>query len=438
MNLIKINTKFFSSTIDQALLKKASGFLDNLKNKTCLGNEWIGWWDYPLIKGKDLVSEILSWKASLDIDYDTVVVIGIGGSYLGTRTVYRALNNAYSSKDIRMVYLGNNMSETEAYQIIEYIKEHSPIVNVISKSGTTTEPAVAFRIVREIMEKKYGTEGAKKRIIATTDPKKGALRELSLEKGYKMFEVPSDIGGRFSVLSSVGLVPLALGGFDIKSLMDGAFSYFEDIKDGDQNPLVYAVCRYLAYSKMKKNIEILSYNDSKLNLLIEWWKQLFGESEGKSSLGLFPVGLCLTTDLHSLGQFVQDGTRCMMETFINFSDKPKIKIPESNLTSDGLSYLEGKSVLDVNRAAMEATLLAHSDGKVPCLTMNIDAPLSESTLGAVFVFFEVSCAISAAFLGVNPFDQPGVEAYKKNLFAILGKPGFEDKTEELKQRLSNK
>ena len=438
MNLIKVGTKFFSQTVDSSLLAKARQSLENLKEKKCLGSEWTGWWNYPQEKGYSLVDEILNWKKNLGVDYDCVVVIGIGGSYLGTRTVYRALNNAYSSKDIRMVYLGNNMSETEMSQIIAYIKEHSPIVNVISKSGTTTEPAVAFRIVREILEERYGEDGAKKRIIATTDPARGALRELSVSKGYKTFEVPSDIGGRFSVLSAVGLVPLALGGFDIAALMKGAGSYFEDIVKGDTNALVYACCRYLAYSKLNKNIEILSYSDSKLNLLIEWWKQLFGESEGKSGKGLFPVGLCLTTDLHSLGQFVQDGTRCMMETFISFNDKAKVKIPVSAQSTDGLSYLEGSSVARVNRAASDATLLAHSDGKVPCLTLDIDGPLSETTLGAIFVFFEVACAVSAAFLGVNPFDQPGVEAYKKNLFAILGKPGYENQTAELTQRLGSK
>ncbi len=438
MNLIKVGTKFFGESVDSSLLDRGNEAIKNLEEKTCLGSEWTGWWNYPKEKGYALVEEILEWKKSLKLDYDCVVVIGIGGSYLGTRTVYRALNNAYSSSDIRMVYLGNNMSETEMGQILSYIETHSPVVNVISKSGTTTEPAVAFRIVRESLEKKYGLEGAKKRIIATTDPNKGALRELSLAKGYKMFEVPSDIGGRFSVLSAVGLVPLALGGYDIASLMKGAGSYFEDIKNGDTNVLIYACSRYLAYSKLNKNIEILSYSDSKLNLLIEWWKQLFGESEGKSGKGLFPVGLCLTTDLHSLGQFVQDGTRCMMETFISFKDKPSIQIPQSAMSPDGLTYLEKTYVSTVNQAASDATLLAHSDGGVPCLSLNIDAPLSESTLGAIFIFFEVACAISASFLEVNPFDQPGVEAYKKNLFAILGKPGYEDQTASLKQRLNSK
>ncbi len=438
MNLIKVGTKFFGESVDSSLLDRAKLAVKNLEEKTCLGSEWTGWWNYPKEKGYILVDEILDWKKNLKLDYDCVVVIGIGGSYLGTRTVYRALNNAYSSSDIRMVYLGNNMSETEMGQILEYIEAHSPVVNVISKSGTTTEPAVAFRIVRESLEKKYGLDGAKQRIIATTDPNKGALRELSLAKGYKMFEVPSDIGGRFSVLSAVGLVPLALGGYDIASLMKGAGSYFEDIKNGDTNALVYACSRYLAYSKLNKNIEILSYSDSKLNLLIEWWKQLFGESEGKSGKGLFPVGLCLTTDLHSLGQFVQDGTRCMMETFISFNDKPSIQIPQSSMSPDGLTYLEKTYVSTVNQAASDATLLAHSDGGVPCLSLNIDAPLSESSLGAIFIFFEVACAISASFLEVNPFDQPGVEAYKKNLFAILGKPGYEDQTASLKQRLNSK
>ena len=451
MGLINLDTKFvfddFKASFPEAL-DIASVKLDELKKKRCPGAEWTGWWNYPKLQGYRLAKEINDWVALNDQDYDTILTIGIGGSYLGTRAVYEALNHQYEilcsqnsqtpPKRPLLLFAGHHLSGRGLRELIDLLHTRNVLVNVISKSGTTTEPAVAFRIIRSALETKYGKNEIRSRIIVTTDPQKGALRQLANEYGYKTFDVPSDIGGRFSVLSAVGLVPLALCKFDIMKMMEGADKIFDELCQNinDHPVLQYASARFIAHTRQKKQIEVLSYSDPKLNQFVEWWKQLFGESEGKNHKGLFPVGLCLTTDLHSLGQYVQDGVRNIFETFLVFKDlKSNITIPTSENNLDELSYLEGKSIEEINHAAMKATKIAHFDGGVPCVEIEAQGEINEFSLGALFAFFESACAVSALMLGLNPFDQPGVEGYKRNLFGLMNKPGFEAIGEKIHSRL---
>ena len=451
--MINLDERFLGNDLGDALDQASSQAVECLKqiqNKECTGAEWTGWYDYPQIYGFNLVDEVKTYVNSLDVAYDLVLVIGIGGSYLGTRAVSSSLQHSYQGivQDDKPIisFLGHHLSETAMIETLDLLDVRHPIVNVISKSGTTTEPSVAFRIVRKYMEDRFGREEASKRIVVTTDKEKGALREVSKEEGYKSFVVPDDIGGRYSVLSAVGIVPLALAKFDVSALMEGAHSIFNELKGDvlESHPVVrYAAARNLAYSDNKR-VEILSYINPKLSYFVEWWKQLYGESEGKDGKGLFPTGLGYTTDLHSLGQYVQEGERNLIETFVHFDDastshrgavEQQLKVPSSSSDLDKLSYLEGKRVNEINYGAMIATKVAHFDGGVPCL--EIKAPrLCEKTIGGLFAFFETSCAISCLMLGVNPFDQPGVEAYKKNLFGLMGRPGYEDLGNELKSRLA--
>lgn len=460
MSMIGFDSRFFSEELRakaHALTADAAAHLEQLRRKACVGSEWTGWFDWPRERGFALAKEITDYTASLDVYCDTVLTIGIGGSYLGTRAVADALSHPYaafvgrSGRNPRrplMIYAGHHVSEASLVEVLDLLEERQPIVNVISKSGTTTEPAVAFRIVRAYMEKRFGKLEAARRIIATTDRKKGALRRLADEAGYKTFEVPDDVGGRYSVLTAVGLVPLALGGFDIQKLLQGADDMFASLRQSDLKGhpvLEYAVHRKAAFDAGYR-VDLMAYAEPRLANIIEWWKQLFGESEGKAGLGLLPAGLAYTTDLHSLGQYVQDGVRHLIETFLTIEEAPsaeslgahaaerRLRVPSASDNIDELGYLEGRFISDVNQAAMVATKVAHFDGGVPCLGLTM-ARLDEENIGALFAFFETACALGGALLGVNPFDQPGVEAYKKNLFGLLGKPGFESLGADLRRRL---
>ncbi len=457
--MIDFDTRFFPQELRsraETLLPAARAALYALRDQTCLGGEFTGWFDWPRRRGQTLWRDVKDYVAKLDVYYDMVLVIGIGGSYLGTRAVADALGHEYgvafakSGKNARrpvLAYAGHHLSEAGLVELLDLLEDRQPLVNIISKSGTTTEPAVAFRVVRSYMEKRFGKTEAARRIIATTDKEKGALRQLADENGYKSFEVPGDVGGRYSVLTAVGLVPLALAGFDAERLLAGADAVFRDLREGDggDHPaLRYAACRMAAYEAGKK-IELLSAGEPKLRNFIEWWKQLFGESEGKDGKGLFPAGLTYTTDLHSMGQYVQEGERTLLETFLLIKHQTatagdgtnverRIRIPHGGGDLDGLAYLEQRFVGEINDAALLGTKLAHADGGVPALSLSIPR-LDEQALGGLFAFFESACGISGALLGVNPYDQPGVEAYKKNLFGLLGKPGFEALGQELRKRL---
>ncbi len=451
MSIIKFNSNYLGSELSnksKEFVPKAINALRELQTKECVGSEWTGWYNLPENFGNSLCDEVTSYVNDIDVMYDTVVVIGIGGSYLGTRAVCEALSHEYAdhvpSKKVKVVYAGHHLSEGGLIELMEFLEHRQPMVNVISKSGTTTEPSVAFRIIKEFMERKFGKEESSKRIVATTDANKGALRELVNVEGYKSFVVPDDVGGRFSVLTAVGLVPLALAGYDIKALMSGANELFMELSRAEENhPVIqYAAARNACYADDKRT-EIFSYINPKLSYIAEWWKQLFGESEGKEGKGLFPASLCFTTDLHSLGQYVQDGVRNIIETFVLIDDesslsesgiKKSMTVPKADSNLDKLQYLEAQSITTINNAAMTATKLAHFDGGVPCMEIKIPA-LDEKSIGALFAFYETSCAVSGAVLGVNPFDQPGVEDYKKNLFALMGRPGYEELANELKERL---
>jgi glucose-6-phosphate isomerase len=448
---ISLDTKMFapegSELIGKAesLVTQTLDCLLDIKDRKCKGSEYVGWYDFPELRGNKLVKEVSEYVDGIKVFYDTVIVIGIGGSYLGTRAVADALSHEYqmllnndsNNKRPLMLYTGHHLSEAGMVELLDVLDSRQPIVNMISKSGTTTEPGVAFRVIRNYIEKRFGKEEASKRIIATTDSEKGALRKLADQQGYKTFEVPDDVGGRFSVLTAVGLVPLALGGYDIKAMMKGADSVFKSLQKTDElenHPLIkYVTHRSAAYNDGKQ-IEILSTAEPKMRNTIEWWKQLFGESEGKDGKGMFPAGLTFTTDLHSLGQYVQDGVRSMMETFLSIGDarsrdernvERRLSVPAAGEDLDGLDYIKGKFISEINDAAMVGTRLAHAEGGVPCLNLHLDR-LDESGMGELFAFFEVACGLSAGLLGVNPYDQPGVEAYKKNLFGLLGKPGYEE------------
>lgn len=457
MTIVSLDQSFLTDELNQAacdLLPLARKSLEELKNGSCLGSDFTGWYDYPKQQGFKEVGDIKDFVQRLDVDYDTVLVIGIGGSYVGTRAVADSLNHTFQGQiDVskagyrkQIIYTGHHLSDSEVLEVLDLLGGRLPIVNVISKSGTTTEPGIAFRIVRKYLEERFGEKEACRRIIVTTDAEKGALRQLSSEKGYHSFVIPSSVGGRYSVLTPVGVLPLALSGFDVANLMDGAdqvFSELENTEGGELNHpvLSYAAARIAAYRAGKK-IELMAYSDPKLRNLVEWWKQLFGESEGKDGKGLFPSGLAYTTDLHSLGQMIQSGERTLIETFLTFKEEAsvstqsgerRLSIPSVGDNYDGLGYLESRAVSDVNHAAIRGTKVAHFDGGVPCLSLEVRRK-DETGLGALMAFFEASCAVSSALLGVNPFDQPGVEDYKSNLFALLGKPGYEELGRTLRER----
>ena len=417
---------------------------DMLHNKTGLGNDFLGWVDLPNNYDKEEFARIKKAAEKIKSDSDVLVVIGIGGSYLGARAAIECLGHSFRNnltKDERktpeIYFAGNNISSTYLMDLLDVIKDKDVSLNVISKSGTTTEPAIAFRVLKEFLENKYGKEEAAKRIYATTDAKKGALKQVSDEEGYETFVIPDDVGGRFSVLTPVGLLPIAVAGIDIDAIMTGANDARVDFSNSnlDENDCYqYAVVRNILHRK-GKDIELLVNYEPNLHYVSEWWKQLYGESEGKDQKGLFPASVDFSTDLHSMGQYVQDGKRILFETVLNV-EKPRrvLNLKEEANDLDGLNYLSGKTLDFVNEKAFQGTLLAHTDGQVPNLLINIPT-LDEYNFGYLVYFFEKACGISGYLLGVNPFNQPGVEAYKKNMFALLGKPGFEKEKEELEKRL---
>ena len=398
--------------------------------------EFLGWVNLPGNYDKAEVIRIKKAAERIKNNSDILIVIGIGGSYLGARAVIECLTSSFSnmlSKEKRgvplVLYAGNNISPNYLNELIEAIEGKDFSINVISKSGTTTEPAIAFRTFREILENKYGIEEARKRIFVTTDKEKGALKKLSDEEGYENFVMPDNVGGRYSVLTPVGLLPIAVAGIDIEKLMKGASIAREKYLDSDvkyNDCYRYAVARNILYSN-GKNIEILVNYEPKMHYITEWWKQLFGESEGKENKGIFPAGVDFTTDLHSMGQYIQQGERKLFETVISVNESKtdmEIRAEEDNI--DGLNYLAGKSMDYVNKKAMEGTILAHVTGGCPNIKIEIDK-LDEETIGHLIYFFEKACAMSGYILGINPFNQPGVEEYKKNMFRLLGKPGYEEK-----------
>lgn len=415
-----------------------------LLSKEGAGNDYLGWIDLPVNYDKDEFTRIKKAAAKIQSDSEVLVVIGIGGSYLGARAAIEFLrHNFYNSftKEIRktpeIYFVGNSISSTYLSNLIDVIGDRDFSVNIISKSGTTTEPAIAFRIFKKMLEKKYGKEAAAKRIYATTDKAKGALKSLADAEGYEEFVVPDDVGGRFSVLTAVGLLSIAVSGADLDKLMEGAASGRKralELPFEENDAMQYAAIRNILLRKGKE-VEILADYEPSLHYTAEWWKQLFGESEGKDNKGLFPASVDLTTDLHSMGQFIQDGSRIMFETVMNIEKaRHDLTIEAEDNDLDGLNYLAGKTMDFVNKSAMNGTILAHTDGNVPNLMVRIPEQ-NEFYLGELFYFFEFACGISGYILGVNPFNQPGVESYKKNMFALLGKPGYENERAELLKRL---
>ena len=420
------------------------GAKDVLTAKSGAGNDYLGWIDLPVDYDKEEFARIKKAAEKIQGDSDVLLVIGIGGSYLGARAAIEFLSHSFYNvlpkgkrKTPEIYFVGNSISSKYIHDLQDVLEGKDFSINIISKSGTTTEPAIAFRVFKEMLIGKYGKEEANKRIYATTDKAKGALKNLANEEGYESFVVPDDVGGRFSVLTAVGLLPIAVSGADIDALMTGAADErkFALETEYEKNPaLLYAAVRNILLRKGKQ-VEIVANYEPSLHYVSEWWKQLFGESEGKDQRGIFPAAVDLTTDLHSMGQFIQDGARIMFETVLNVEESPaEIVLQKEDVDTDGMNYLAGKTVDFVNKSAMNGTILAHTDGSVPNLMVKIPAQDAYS-LGQLFYFFEFACCVSGYILGVNPFNQPGVESYKKNMFALLGKPGYEEAREALLKRL---
>lgn len=420
------------------------GARDVLVNQTGAGNDFLGWLDLPVNYDKEEFARIKKAAEKIQSDSDVLLVVGIGGSYLGARAAIEFLNHSFYNvlpkekrKTPEIYFVGNSISSKYIKDLQDVLEGRDFSINIISKSGTTTEPAIAFRVFKKMLIEKYGKEEANKRIYATTDRAKGALKNLAKEEGYESFVVPDDVGGRFSVLTAVGLLPIAVSGADIDKLMEGAaFGRKKALETPyeENGALLYAAVRNICLRK-GKNVEIVANYEPSLHYVSEWWKQLYGESEGKDQKGIFPAAVDLTTDLHSMGQFIQDGARIMFETVLNVEESPaEVLLEKEAVDTDGMNYLAGKSVDFVNKSAMNGTILAHTDGNVPNLLINIPEQ-NEFCLGELFYFFEFACGVSGYLLGVNPFNQPGVESYKKNMFALLGKPGYEDARNELLKRL---
>ena len=411
--------------------EKAKKALDVTLARTGAGNDFLGWLDLPEVPDKEEFARIKEAAEAIRKSCDVLLVIGIGGSYLGARAAIEYVkgqnHNALCDGAPQILFVGKDLSAATVCETLKLIEGKDVCLNVISKSGTTTEPAVAFRIFREWMEKKYG-EDAAGRIYVTTDKKRGKLKELSTEKGYMTFVVPDDVGGRFSVLSPVGLLPIACAGIDIDEMIAGAARAKKELTSAStfekNDCLRYAAARNILYGK-GRGVEVLCSYEPSLSMTAEWWKQLYGESEGKGKKGIFPASVCFTTDLHSLGQFIQDGSPILFETVLDLLDPGyAIDVPYDAQNCDGLNFISGKALHEVNRTAFKATALAHTDGGVPNIVLEVK-DRSAFTFGYAVFFFELACAVSGYMLGVNPFDQPGVEAYKKNMFALLGKPGEE-------------
>ena len=434
---------FIADGAVQQIEKEVLAAQQKLHDKSGAGNDFLGWLNLPSSITAEHLKEVKATAERLSKQSEVVVVVGIGGSYLGARAVIDALSNSFDflqseRKAPVVVYAGQNIGEDYTAELLDLLSNKDFSVVVISKSGTTTEPAIAFRLLKELLEKKYPAAEVKDRIVAITDASKGALRTLADREGYQTYVIPDDVGGRYSVLTPVGLLPIAIAGLDIEQLVKGAVDMETATAPGvayDQNPsTLYAAVRNLLYQK-GKTTEILVNYHPKLHFLAEWWKQLYGESEGKENKGIFPAAVDFTTDLHSMGQWIQEGERNIFETVISVEGaNRKLEVPSDKDDLDGLNYLAGKRIDEVNKMAELGTLVAHVDGGVPNIRISVPQ-LNEYYIGQLIFFFEKACGISGYVLGVNPFDQPGVEAYKKNMFALLGKPGFEKETEALRKRI---
>ena len=442
------NARFMVSDDNlKAMSKRVLDAKEVLVSRTGAGNDFLGWLDLPINYDKEEFARIKKAAAKIQSDSEILIVIGIGGSYLGARAAIEALRHSFYNvipkeqrKTPQIFFAGNNISSTYLEHLLEVVGDRDFSINIISKSGTTTEPAIAFRLFKRLLIEKYGEKEAAKRIYATTDKARGALKNLADAEGYETFVVPDDVGGRFSVLTAVGILPIAVSGADIDKLMEGA-AYSRDFcltQPFEQNyALQYAAIRNILLEK-GKTMEILANYTPSVHYIGEWWKQLFGESEGKDGMGLFPTACDFTTDLHSLGQFIQDGTKNHIETVLDVQNpRRKIIMEQEDNDLDGMNYLAGRTVDFINRQAMMGTILAHVDGQIPNLKITIPH-MDEYCLGELFYFFEFACGVSGYVLGVNPFNQPGVESYKKNMFALLGKPGYEEQREKLKARMENK
>ena len=444
--VLSLNDKFLSDYVTAKEIENISAEVhkahETLLSRSGEGNDFLGWLDLPVNYDKDEFERIKKAAKKIQNSCDILVVIGIGGSYLGARAAIEFVksplyNNIKDKKTPDIYFAGNSISSSALSDLLKICEGKDICVNVVSKSGTTTEPAIAFRIFRDLLEKKYGKDGAKERIFATTDKAKGTLKNFSDANGYETFVIPDDVGGRFSVLTPVGLLPIAVAGIDIDKLMKGAADARAQFSstDIDKNDcLKYAAIRNILFRK-GKSVEILASYEPAADLFCEWWKQLYGESEGKDGKGIYPSSVIFSTDLHSLGQFIQDGSRIMFETVLDIKkSSDTVIIPNDPENSDKLNYLAGKELDFVNHTAMLGTLMAHSDGKVPNIVIEIE-DRSEYSFGYLVYFFELACAVSGYVLGVNPFNQPGVEAYKKNMFALLGKEGYEELAKDLNKRL---
>ena len=437
---IKHVAEFVTKSQIDAFDSAAANGLEQLEKGTGAGNDFLGWMHLPSATPESLVADIEKTAATLRNDCEYVVAIGIGGSYLGAKAVIEALSDSFAAykpaSGARVIFAGQNIGEDYTHELVSLLKGKKFGIIVISKSGTTTEPAIAFRILKEMLEAQEGKEFASKHIVAVTDAKRGALRSLATEEGYATYVIEDNVGGRFSVLTPVGLLPIAVVGFNIRALLDGAKAMeAATAAADDSNPAyLYAKTRNALYAEGKKTEILVNYNP-KLHYLGEWWKQLYGESEGKDGKGIFPASVTLTADLHSMGQYIQDGERTLFETIISVA-KPaaEVLIEADGENLDGLNFLAGKRISEVNRMAERGVQLAHVDGGVPNIRIEIPE-ISESVIGGLLYFFEKACGISGYMLGVNPFDQPGVEAYKKNMFALLDKPGYEEASKAIKARL---
>ena len=446
MKSITLDINSALSTVSRAdiaaLEPKATEALDKVISATGAGNDFLGWVNLPTETTEALLDDIIACADHLRATCDTVVAIGIGGSYLGAKAVIEALSDSFApyrpaiQGEPKVIFAGQNIGEDYLYELQDYLKDKRFGIIVISKSGTTTEPAIAFRLLKEQLERQLGVDEARSRIVAITDEKRGALRTLATSEGYKTFVIADNVGGRFSVLTPVGLLPIAVAGFDIRALIDGAAEMEKATAEPSESNLAYLyACTRNALYRAGKKIEILVNYNPKLHYFAEWWKQLYGESEGKEHKGIFPAAVDFSTDLHSMGQWIQDGERTIFETVITVLEQQHEKlIPSDEANLDGLNYIAGKHVDEVNKMAELGTRIAHVDGGVPNLLISLPA-LREKYLGQLIYFFEKACGISGSMLDVNPFNQPGVEDYKRNMFALLAKPGYEEATAAIRARL---
>ena len=443
MSLMKLETAKSGVVITEEMKSQAAAANELLHTGKGAGNDFLGWVNLPSSIDATQIEAIEAQAAKLRSKADVVICIGIGGSYLGAKAVIEAMSNSFEflkkqHDNPTVVFAGQNISEDYTHELLDAVKDYSVAAIVISKSGTTTEPAIAFRLIKAYLEERYGKAEAAERIVAITDKARGALKTLATNEGYPTFVIPDDVGGRFSVLTPVGLLPLAVAGIDIKALVAGAQAMEQataaDVPVEENLAAQYAIVRNELY-KAGKKVEILGSYEPKLLYVAEWWKQLYGESEGKDGLGIFPASVTLTADLHSMGQYIQEGERTLFETIISVAEsKYEVKVEAEEANLDGLNFLEGKRLSQINKMAELGVQLAHIDGGVPQLRIEIPA-INETSIGALIYFFEKACGISGYILGVNPFNQPGVEAYKKNMFALLDKPGYEEESKAIKARL---